>query len=208
MNLKKLKAAEKLFLSKYKGGFEDPSFQEIAKKHNMDKLVKFAQESFSKKAFDDVDSVAENLTKMVSRSTMVSLFEKPKFRDFIKDLPEEQKIEFINGFKNFLHGAQKKGFEQILKILESVKLAKWSLITVVPAYFKPKDEVFIKPTTAKDVIRVFELKNLEYKPRPSWEFYQEYRRQITEMKAKVHESLKPSNAAFSGFLMMTMPDLD
>ena len=62
----------------------------------------------------------------------------------------------------------------------------------------------MKPTTAKGVVSYFELDGLEYRPRPSWEFYKTYRDIILEMKAAVDKSLAPNNAAFCGFLMMTM----
>ena len=59
-----------------------------------------------------------------------------------------------------------------------------------------------KPTTTKNVIRQFELEGLEYRPRPSWAFYERYRAVIDDMKAHVDPSLWPNNAAFTGFLMM------
>jgi hypothetical protein len=64
--------------------------------------------------------------------------------------------------------------------------------------------VFVKPTTAKKVIEHLELENLEYKPQPSWEFYSEFRRQVQLMKQQVDPNLAVNNAAFTGFLMMTL----
>jgi hypothetical protein len=48
---------------------------------------------------------------------------------------------------------------------------------------------------------------LEYKPLPTWAFYLGYRDLINTAKQQVDSSLSPSNAAFSGFLMMAMKDL-
>lgn len=144
------------------------------------------------------------MTKVISASSMVSLFEKPKFRDLLKTLPEKEKRKLSNGLKNLLHGNQEKGFTDILTILRSAKIAKWTLMTIISTYFYPDKEVFVKPTTAKGVIATFELEDLIYRPQPSWEFYQRYRESILEMKDFVDPSLTPSNAAFSGFLMMTM----
>jgi hypothetical protein len=67
--------------------------------------------------------------------------------------------------------------------------------------------VFIKPTTAKGIIAYFELENLIYESQPTWEFYQAYRTEINRMKEQVDCSLAPNNAAFSGFLMMSLPAL-
>jgi hypothetical protein len=45
---------------------------------------------------------------------------------------------------------------------------------------------------------------LVYKPTPTWDFYTAYRDLINHAKTQVDSSLSPSNAAFSGFLMMAM----
>jgi len=204
MNLKKLKELEKSFLKKHPGGFDNPFFVEIAKKHKMRQMVELTRSSFGKASFKNPAEVVENYSKIVTRSSMVSLFEKPRFRDYSRALSPADKKTLATGLEKMLHGAQKQGFEMMLEILEKGKLAKWSLITIVPAYYKPDREVFVKPTTAKGIIDILSLENLEYKPRPSWTFYQEYRKQIDAMKTKVNKNLSPSNAAFSGFLMMCM----
>ena len=85
--------------------------------------------------------------------------------------------------------------------MKSAKLAKWSLMTICPTYYRPQYEVFVKPTTAIGIIETFELKHLHYKPTPTWAFYNEYRAVINEMKSKVDASLSPYNVAFTGFLM-------
>jgi hypothetical protein len=77
-------------------------------------------------------------------------------------------------------------------------------MTVCPAYCRPQVEVFIKPTTVKGIIQTFELENLHYHPAPTWNFYEQYRAAINEMKIWVDESLSQYNIAFSGFLMRSM----
>lgn len=106
--------------------------------------------------------------------------------------------------EEILHGKEQRGFETMLEVLKSGKLAKWSLMTICQTYFRPEFDVFIKPTTAKDVIEYFELKSLQYKQTPTWSSYDEYRSVINEMKSKVDSRLSASNAAFSGFLMISM----
>ena len=115
-------------------------------------------------------------------------------------------IYYVPRLKNRLHGNQKQsGFEINAQcILKSAKLAKWSLITILPNYYYPNEDVFIKPTTTKAAIKYFELENLDYKPtQPSWDFYVQYKAAFLEMKSKVDNSLSPNNAAFGGFLMMS-----
>ena len=204
MNLEKLKEAESAFLYKYPGGFEHPEMLAMRKNHRMSKRITQAQTFFTKSKFRDYEKICINMNKVISASSMVSLFEKPKFHDLLKTLSEKEKSKLSNGLKNFLHGNQEKGFNDMLNILHSAKLAKWTLMSIIPTYFHPDEEVFIKPTTAKKVILTFELEELLYKPQPSWDFYQRYRETILEMKDFVDSSLTPNNAAFSGFLMMAM----
>ncbi|MCB1645371.1 MAG: hypothetical protein KDI36_07955 [Pseudomonadales bacterium] len=204
MNLEKLRQAEADFLSQYPGGFSHPDIQAIGKKHNVTRMTEQTQTLLSKDAFKQTGPVLDSLIKIVSRSSMVSLFEKPKFRDYINGLDRDEREALAMGFQLMLHGKQEKGFDMVLDILARGKIAKWSLMTITPLYMRPAQEVFVKPTTAKNVIRYLELENLEYKPRPSWAFYEEFRRQILDMKQRVDPSLSPSNAAFTGFLMMTI----
>jgi hypothetical protein len=76
-------------------------------------------------------------------------------------------------------------------------------MTVCQTYFHPQRDVLVKPTTVKGIIDYFELNDLQYKPAPTWAFYDAYRSTIHEMKSKVHPSLSPSNAAFSWFLLLS-----
>jgi len=167
-------------------------------------MVEFTQTAFSKKAFRDTGRICENMVKTVSRSSMVSMFEKPKFRDFVKRLSLNEKQFLADALKKLLHGKQRAGFEAMVDLLITEKLAKWSLVTIIPAYYAPNDEVFVKPTTAKGIIQQLDLDGLTYKPRPSWEFYDAYRSMIHEAKKQVDPGLSPSNAAFTGFLMMAL----
>ena len=205
LNSKKLALAKVEFLQRFPGGFDNPEMQAVGKKHKVDKMVALAQASFTKKASKDIDSYAENMIKVVSRSSMVSMFEKPKFRDFIRRLDLSEKAFLVKAQHQILHGKQQAGFEAMIDLLQTEKLAKWSLISIIPAYFAPTVEVFVKPTTTKNVIKYFDVDDLIYKPTPNWNFYERYRAIINTAKTQVDSSLSPSNAAFSGFLMMSMP---
>ena len=89
-------------------------------------------------------------------------------------------------------------------MLSNYKLAKWSLISVVPFYYHPNREVFVKPTTAKGIVAHFEVEDLQYNPTPTWEFYKGYRDLVADIRDLVSPSLSPNNAALTGFLMMSM----
>ncbi|MEM7294068.1 MAG: hypothetical protein AAF420_11840 [Pseudomonadota bacterium] len=204
MNLKKLKQAETDFLFQFPKGFEDPAMGDIKKRHNVPKLIELSQEMFDDHRFDRPGVVLDDCVKIVGRSSMVSMFEKPKFRDFAKSLNGDEKEFFVQGLRERLHGKAQLGFEMMVDLLATQKMAKWSLMSICPFYFSPNDEVFVKPTTAKKVIEVLELQGLVYKPRPTWEFYRVFRDQINEMKQQVDPLLSPNSAAFTGFLMMSL----
>ena len=203
MNLRKLRDAEAMFLMSYPDGFADEGLKPIAKKHNVAKLSEFAAEAFKRKAFGRPGQVLDDMVRLVSRSSMISMFEKPKFRDYVNGLSRDDREFLANAYRRLLHTSPEKGFNEVLDVLSEGKLAKWSLMTICLYQYRPETEVFVKPTTTKNVIRQFELEGLEYKPRPSWAFYQTYRTAIDEMKAAVSPSLSPNNAAFTGFLMMS-----
>lgn len=204
MNIDKLKRAEHIFLNRFPGGFTHPDMIAIGKKHKMDRMTTLVRESFAKKKFRDTADTLQSMTKVVGSSSMVSIFEKPKFRDFVKSLEPKYQNALVSGLKEQLHGDEQKGFEKVLSVLQIGKLGKWTLISIAPVYFRPQVDVFVKPTTAKGVISYFELDSLQYKPQPSWEFYAEFRDIINDMKTKVDATLSPNNAAFTGFLMMSL----
>ncbi len=204
MDLKQLQRAEQRFLSQYPGGFDHPELQKIGRKHKVERMSAMAREAFSPSAFDNPEAVVRAMIRIVGAASMVSLFEKPKFRDYVSTLSAGEAEALVGGLYGFLHGDQAAGFAAMLDVLARGKLAKWSLMTILPNYYHPQTEVFVKPTTAKGVIAQFGLRDLEYRPRPSWDFYQRYRAAILEMKARVDSSLRLNNAAFCGFLMMSL----
>lgn len=206
MNIKKLKEAEMNFFEIYPSGFSSPEMVQVSKKHKMDKHIDFAHESFSTSAFTHIEEITEDMIKLVSRSSMVSLFEKPKFRDTVRAMSIDNKKTLVDGLYQLIHGDEEKGFNQLIELLKPYKLNKWTLISVFRCYYYPETDLLFKPTTVKNVIKKYELDGLVYKPQPSYEFFVRYRQAINEMKKEVDPSLAPNNAAFSGFLMMTMDD--
>jgi hypothetical protein len=204
MNVARLKQAEEAFLARYPGGFGNPELMAIRqKKHNVDKMIAFAQESFAKRNFKLPDQIVQNMIAVVSRSSVISMFEKPRFRDVVSEFSPEEKSLLTRGLADLLHANEQEGFETILELLKTRKLAKWALMTIFQTYYHPQLAVFIKPTTAKGIIQYFELHNLQYKPTPSWAFYVAYREALLEMKDKVDSSLAPTNIAFSWFLLLS-----
>jgi hypothetical protein len=205
MNLQKLKQAEAEFLARYPDGFADPAMAPIMKKHNVGKLTEFAQANLTLTHFNRPEHICDTLVKIISRSSMVSMFEKPKFRDFIRSLNSHEKEHLVFAFEKRLYGRGKRaGFEEIQGMLSHHKVAKWPIISAVPFYFAPKKEAFVKPTTAKGIIAYLEIDDIQYKPAPSWEFYSAYVKLLNQVKKEVYPSISPNYAALSGFLMISM----
>ena len=204
MNKNKLKQAEHAFMMRYPGGFHHPDMVAIGKKHKVEQIVSETQETFSKNLFRKPKETCEQFARLVARSSMVSVFEKAKFRDFARSLDSHQQETLSGALQQLLYGSEQQGFEALTDFLATGKLAKWPLVTVCQAYFRPLEDVFIKPTTAKGVIAFFELDIPKYTPKPNWEFYSAYRDAITSMRSSVDQDLAPSNAAFCGFLMMAL----
>lgn len=206
MNKEKLKEAEEKFIMRFPGGFSNPEMLALVKKHKVEKMKKLAADSLGLERFESASNIIEAMGKIVSQSSLISIFEKPKFRDLVKAMSDSEKEHLAHGLKEFLHGDQAFGFDLMTRLLREYKLAKWPLLTVCPIYYRPNVEVFIKPTTVKGIIEYFELTSLQYNSKPTFAFYQAFREEIAEIKQEVHLSLQVDNAAFCGFLMMAMEE--
>jgi hypothetical protein len=205
MNWKKLKQAEKVFLQRYPDGFENPELIATrVRKHKPDQMIALAQENFSEPRFTRPGLIVQAMVKVIGRSSITSVFEKAKFKNFANSLSHDETDFLASGLHQILHGDEQIGFEMMLDMLKSHKQAKWTLMTICQTYYHPQRDVFIKPTTVKGVIQYFELEGLHYYPTPTWAFYDAYRAAFHEMKSRVDPSLAPTNPAFSGFLWMSI----
>lgn len=201
MNILRLREAEAGFLQRYPGGFSDPGMDSVRRKHNVDKLVEFARANLRRADFSRPQHIADTMLKIISRSSMVSRFEKPRFRDFIGGLNSHEKQALADSLEQRLYGRKRAGFEALLGQLDHYGVAKWPLMTAVPFYAAPTREVFVKPTTAKGIIAFLEVEGLLYKPAPDWEFYRGYQALLRAVRKQVVPTLAPNYAALSGFLM-------
>ena len=200
MNIEKLKDIESEFLEIYPEGFDDANFFPTMKKFKPEKLTEFAKEVLAKEQFQSPSEVVDGFFKVVQKSMMVSLFDKLKLKDMITTLNSYEKDMLSIELYELLYGNKQEGFEGLIEFLAEYNLAKWTIVSVVPYTLNRQKAYFIKPTTTKNIIKYFELKNLEYKPRPSFEFYKNYTEALDKMKSNVDKTLRGDNAAFTGFL--------
>ena len=204
MNLDKLKDLELEFLERYPKGFEDEHFFPTMKKFKPEKLEEFAKDVLKKENFSNPNIVVEGFFKTVQKSVMVSLFDKLKLKDALATLTSYEKDMLSIEIYELLYGNQKEGFEGLVEFLAQYRLAKWTIISVVPYSIHRQTQYFIKPTTTKHIIKYFELKDLIYKPKPSFEFYENYTKVLDQMKSNIDDSLAFDNAAFTGFLKIAI----
>lgn len=204
MNITLLQKAEERFFSMYPLGFETPELLDVLKKHKIQRMNSVAQEALSKENLQENPDAINDIVKIISRSSIVSVFEKTKFRNLIKEMDSEFHHECINAIYQMIHENEQNGFEQLVSLLSPFKIAKWPVVTVLLAYYRPTKDIFIKPTTVKKVITTFELKDIKYSPKVNYEFYDKYRFYINQMKTYVDPRIHITNGHFSGFLMMSL----
>jgi len=200
MNLEKLKDVESEFLEKFPKGFKDEHFFPTMKKFKPEKLEEFAKEALKIENFSNPNLIVEGFFKTIQKSVMVSLFDKLKLKDMIASLNSYEKDMLSIEIYELLYGDKKEGFEGLVDFLAEYSLAKWTLISIVPYSLNRQTEYFIKPTTTKNIIKYFELKDCIYKPKPSFDFYENYTKILVEMKENLDDSLTFDNAAFTAFL--------
>jgi hypothetical protein len=205
LNVQRLKEAEAAFLERFPLGFSDPGMEPIRKRHNVDRLAEFTRQNLNELSFSRPGQFSDLLVTIIGRSSMVSRFEKPPFREFVNALDSKGKARLASAFAKRLVGRRKReGFEEIVDLLAHYKLARWSLVSAVPFYFAPQREAFVKPTTAKKIIASLEVEGLEYHSRPSWAFYEGYRKMILEVGALLEPGVTPNNAAITGLLRFAL----
>jgi len=204
VKIEKLDDLESEFLYRYPKGFEDEHFFPTMKKFKPEKLEAFAKEALKKDNFSNPNLIVDGFFKTIQKSVMVSLFDKLKLKDALATLNSYEKDMLSIEIYELLYGDKKVGFEGLVEFLHEYKLAKWTLISVVPYSINRQTEYFIKPTTTKNIIKYFDLKNLVYKPKPSFEFYDNYTKVLDEMKSKLDKSITFDNAAYTGFFKIAI----
>ena len=122
MNLDKLKLAEANFLQMFPAGLEDEGLTEVRRRHNFSKMNLLALKVFRKENFFIADNFLKDLVKIIARSSMLSLFEKPKFRDMISSLNSSEKELLTYYYRELFHGDQEKAFDSIVDFLAVVHL--------------------------------------------------------------------------------------
>lgn len=203
--MNKLKVLEAKFYDHYPTGFDCEEMKAVEKKHKLEKFVEQTHERFSVEAFESTD-VIESFYKLINASTLVSRFEKPAFKNFISIISDVEKELLKEGLFEYLHGNEEKGFNLLVEVMTAYKVAKWPILTVLKGYYYPQEDLIIKPTTVKKILKYFEVTDIHYTSKPNYQFYVAYRVFLNNIKKEASKGVKPNNPAFSGFLMMMIED--
>jgi hypothetical protein len=204
MELEKLEAAEAAFMDAFPLGFGTPVLAERTRHHDMTKLIAFARRAFSPEALRNADQAAADMVSLVARSSMVSRFEKPHFREAVRNMTRGEREELAGFALDLLHGNEALGMNGLSAMLAMRGIAKWPVVTALRCYYDPVHDLIIKPTTVKNVIAHFGIQGLRYTPVPNFAFYDAYRAVLLDMRAAMSGPLRDSVlAGFSGFLMMS-----
>lgn len=205
MRLDKLHELQGDFFARYPEGFISSDMPKAAKKYRIDSAVNFAQEAFSETQFGKPKFILKSLTQLVSKSSMVFMFDKARFRDSVLLLAPKEREALVDIVFELLHGNEQVGFEGVLNQLVALKLDQWPLMSVIPFYFDPHRNWFIKPNITKSILKYFEVdQQIVYQTRPSYAFYQEYRDFLTQLRDESDPWLGVNNSAFTGFLAMSI----
>jgi len=208
MNLERLREAERDYIFRYPQGYDDPEMISILKKHKMQKMHDLARSSFAPDRFNNPEAIVASLAKLVGASSLISVFDKPKFRDLANALTTAERGELAAGLQDLLYGdeaAKASGFEQMATVLRRYKMASWSMLTVAPGYFDTYNELCLKPNTVKAIIDYYELPGLSYHSQPDYAFYKAYRDTLLAMKEQVPAFQDVELIAFSGMLWSCLP---
>jgi hypothetical protein len=204
MNIEKLKQLEAEFLMRYPLGFDDPELMAVAKKHKVEEMKNYVHTHFSEDHFNDPAAISRAFTKLIEKSSLVSTFEKVKYKNAVKLFNQDDIETLSSALWDILYGDQRKGFNQLVLLLATFDLAKWPILTVLGLYYNGDYEVLVKPTTVKSVLNYLEVSEIKYTSKPNYDFYLQYRTLINDLKEKTGKSIATDNGAYCGFLMITI----
>lgn len=210
MNLEKLKDCEERFFEYYKDGFEDEKLAKTVKLFNTIKFQTLAKNSFALENFSNFEYISQSFFEILLKSPLISFYERDLIKDALKNFTNYEKDMLSIYLKDLLYEDLeeniKDSFDELVELIASKNLAKWHILTLIPYYFAPDKNYFLKPSTTRNIVKYFELENIKYKPRPSFEFYKDYTKNLQKMKNIVNPILRDDNGRFTGFLRLAMLD--
>ncbi|MEG0283164.1 MAG: hypothetical protein RR543_00200 [Erysipelotrichales bacterium] len=181
---------DEMFLKLYPDGLQDISFIEASKRHKVNNRILKKVEAFDIERLMEQypPTVADNIqfiTKLLTSCSMVSVFEKVAFKNYIADKKLQE--DFLTSLYEMLNELNEDSFNNFVRVLSLKKadsktnVAKWPIITFFLSFFNPKAEVFIKPTTMKKVAQLLEY-DIKYSPTLNYQTYTLARDMVMQYK--------------------------
>ncbi|MEO9386387.1 hypothetical protein [Chromobacterium phragmitis] len=169
------------FLARFPGGFQDPDWQALARKHKTyAKAETLCQSELTRDKLDaalasgKLADATHACRQIISLATTVSTFEKIAFRNYMDN--RDLNLPFIQALRDALHDFGPDSFAAYVDTLAMARMdakanaAKWPIVSCFLACFDPQRHVCIKPTTVKKVAARLGVE-LHYQPRPNYECY-------------------------------------
>ncbi|WP_198306347.1 hypothetical protein [Arcobacter vandammei] len=208
MNIEKLKECEDRFCEYYEKGFEDEKLAKTVKLFNTAKFHEMAKNSFALEKFSNIEQIIQDFFTILLKSPLISFYEGDILKSALKNFTMYEKDMLSIFLQDILYGDfphnLENSFDDFVELLASKNLAKWHIVTLIPYYFSLNKNYFLKPSTTRNIIKYFEIENLKYNSKPSFEFYKAYTNNLLEMKNSVNPKLKDDNGRFTGFLRLSM----
>ncbi len=127
INSQTAKVIDLKFLTLFPDGFEDEEWNNLGKKHDPSKIFRVFENELSKKELKrllkekDYEEICEVTSKLIKKATIVSVFEKVAFSNFIA---KETTEDFCVALYNFLYNYNEDTFEEFVSILAKHKHSK------------------------------------------------------------------------------------
>ncbi len=167
------------FLTIFPDGFDDIAWNTLGKKHKPDKIIELLTVDLGKENFKRLldahkyYEICEKATQLVKKVTVVSVFEKVAFSNYIEKVSPEK---FCFALYDFLYNYNEESFTNFVEVLSLHKheknsnAAKWPVVSFFKAYQDSNEFVILKPNTTKSVAKVLEV-DIEYTTVPSYKTY-------------------------------------
>ncbi|ATP29903.1 hypothetical protein CR207_16820 [Chromobacterium violaceum] len=182
------------FLARFPGGFQDPDWQTLARRHkSYAKAEALCQRELTRGKLDaalesgKLTDATQACRQIISLATTVSTFEKIAFRNYMDN--RDLNLPFVQALRDALHDFGPASFETYVDTLAMARMdpkanaAKWPIVSCFLACFDPQRHVCIKPTTVKKVAARLGV-DIHYRSRPNYECYLAVQRMVLDFRSR------------------------
>jgi hypothetical protein len=190
--MQRYKDIDKYFMKAFPKGLDDPNWLDLSKKHaSYKKVIDIFKNELSEENFNEYllresyKPLIDATLSVINKSTMVNLFEKIAFRNFVDSNANPK--DFLEALYNTLYVDYKTHMAALVKelgkfkSLKNANAAKWGIVTCFLIHAEPNLHVIVKPTTTK-AIALFLNTDIAYSATPNIESYEKIKNMILDFK--------------------------